>query len=129
MPSLGYVIVYVPDVAAAVGFYADAFGLEQGFADEEGRYAEMKTGATILSFAAESLATDHHLPVVPNRPDAPAAGIEIALVDPDVKALYGRAVAAGANPVEAPTERPWGQTVAYVRDLNGVLVELASPMG
>lgn len=24
---------------------------------------------------------------------------------------------------------PWGQTVAYVRDLDGVLVEIASEMG
>jgi hypothetical protein len=25
--------------------------------------------------------------------------------------------------------KPWGQTVAYLRDINGVLVELATPMG
>jgi hypothetical protein len=25
-----------------------------------------------------------------------------------------------------PVTKPWGQTLAYVRDLNGVLVELAS---
>ena len=24
---------------------------------------------------------------------------------------------------------PWGQMMAYVRDLDGVLVEIASPMG
>jgi lactoylglutathione lyase len=29
----------------------------------------------------------------------------------------------------APTKKPWGQTVAYVRDLDGHLVELCTPMG
>lgn len=28
-----------------------------------------------------------------------------------------------------PFEKPWGQTVGYVRDINGVLIELCSPMG
>jgi lactoylglutathione lyase len=31
--------------------------------------------------------------------------------------------------VMKPTVKPWGQTVAYVRDLNGTLVELGTPVG
>jgi len=46
-----------------------------------------------------------------------------------VAAAYRRAVDAGAVSVVAPDARPWGQVVAYVRDLNGVLVELCTPMG
>ena len=33
---------------------------------------------------------------------------------------YKRAVDAGAKSVSAPKILPWGQIVAYVRDLNGV---------
>ena len=40
---------------------------------------------------------------------------------PDV----AEAVAAGAVAVAPPAHKPWGQTVSYVRDLSGVLVELA----
>jgi lactoylglutathione lyase len=40
-----------------------------------------------------------------------------------------RAVAAGAQLVREPVEKPWGQTVAYVRDPNGTLVELGEPVG
>ncbi|WP_353954881.1 hypothetical protein [uncultured Methylobacterium sp.] len=36
---------------------------------------------------------------------------------------------AGALPVAAPMTKPWGQTVAYVRDGDGVLVELCSAVG
>ena len=42
---------------------------------------------------------------------------------------YDTAVAAGAKSVSKPEKKPWGQTVAYVRDNNGFLVELCTPMG
>jgi uncharacterized glyoxalase superfamily protein PhnB len=67
--------------------------------------------------------------VRPNRPDEVAAGIELALVSDDVATAYAVAIAAGAVGVREPEEKPWGQTVAYVRDPDGVLVELCSPMG
>ncbi len=126
----GWTIVYVPDVAEAVGFYERAFGLSRRFVHESGAFAEMETGATRLAFAADATAEE----LVPggfrrNSPDDLPAGIEIALVTDDVAAAYDRAVAAGAVAVAPPAQKPWGQTVSYVRDLNGVLVELATEMG
>ncbi len=47
----------------------------------------------------------------------------------DVAASYARAVRAGAHEVQPPMDMPWGQTIAYVSDLNGFLVELCTPMG
>jgi uncharacterized glyoxalase superfamily protein PhnB len=58
--------------------------------------------------------------------DAPTG--EIALVTDDVAAAVERAVAAGASLVQAPKDMPWGQTIAYVGDVNGFLVELCTPM-
>jgi uncharacterized glyoxalase superfamily protein PhnB len=43
--------------------------------------------------------------------------------------MVDRAVAAGAALVTPPAQKPWGQTVAHVRDLNGVLIEICTPMG
>jgi predicted enzyme related to lactoylglutathione lyase len=54
---------------------------------------------------------------------------EIAFTTPDVAAAVERAVHAGATLVQAPERMPWGQTVAYVNDCNGFLVELCTPMG
>jgi lactoylglutathione lyase len=45
-----------------------------------------------------------------------------------VKALYDKAVAAGAEKVEAPNDKPWGQLVSYVRDPDGNLVNICSPV-
>jgi predicted enzyme related to lactoylglutathione lyase len=125
--QFGYTILYVPDVAATVRFYEQAFGLKLRFADPAGQYAEMDTGAVALAFAQEAMAKEHGLTIVPNRPANPAAGVEIALVSADVGAAYHRAVQSGAAPIKAPTVKPWGQTVGYVRDNNGVLVELCDP--
>ena len=47
----------------------------------------------------------------------------------DVAAAFERAVAEGAEAVQPPQTKPWGQDVAYVRDPDGNLVEIASPAG
>jgi uncharacterized glyoxalase superfamily protein PhnB len=44
-----------------------------------------------------------------------------------VQAAFDRAMEAGAEAVSPPQTKPWGQDVAYVRDPDGNLVELASP--
>nr|WP_310793712.1 VOC family protein [Flavobacterium lindanitolerans] len=40
-----------------------------------------------------------------------------------------KAVNAGATVVENPKTKPWGQIVAYLRDLDGFLIEICTPMG
>ncbi len=121
----GYVIVYVASVAGSVDFYRRAFGLELRFVHESGAYAEMETGATALAFAVES-AFPEGVELAANRRERPCAGVEVALVVDDVEAAYAQALGAGAGAVQAPTSKPWGQIVAYVRDADGLLVELCS---
>ena len=130
-PSLGYVILYVNDVAASLAFYEKAFGLARRFFhDDNGKaYGELETGATRLAFASVALATEHlKQPVVGTAPDKAPLGVEIALTTPDVPTLFQHAVKAGATAVSEPTTKPWGQTVAYVRDNSGFLVEICTPM-
>jgi catechol 2,3-dioxygenase-like lactoylglutathione lyase family enzyme len=127
--KFAYTILYVSDVARSVEFYATAFGLEPRFLHESGQYAEMETGAATLAFAGIELANSN-LPegFQQNSLDKPPAGIEIGFVTADVATAFDQAVAAGAIVVVTPTVKPWGQTVAYLRDLDGILVELASPL-
>ena len=130
-PSLGYVILYVKDVSAALVFYEKAFGLARRFFhDENGKaYGELETGAARLAFASLELAQEHlKREVVVASPTKPPLGFEIALLTANVPELYAQAVKAGATPVTEPAVKPWGQTVAYLRDNNGYLVELCTPM-
>jgi lactoylglutathione lyase len=127
--KLGYVILYVPDVPAAIAFYESAFSLKRRFVHESQQYAELETGATALAFVDETFVSNSVPAFARNRPNNPPAGIEVGLVCDDVGAAYQAALNAGATPQVAPVQKPWGQTVAYVRDLNGCLVEICSPMG
>jgi lactoylglutathione lyase len=126
--QLGYVIVYVPDVAASVAFYESAFGLERRFVHESGQYAELETGATALAFAGETF-TPTHGGFRPNRVGEPAGGAEIALLSENVEASFAKALRAGAQSLIEPERKPWGQTVSYVRDNSGFIVEICSPVG
>ena len=126
--KLGWTILHVADVAGTVAFYERAFGLERRFVDPAGEYAEMATGATVLAFAAHALIDRlgaHDRPAG----GAPPHGTEIALVaDADaIHAAWERAVAAGAAAVKPLAVMPWGQTVGFVRDPNGFLVEICTP--
>lgn len=129
MVKLGYSILYVTDVAKSVAFYEASFGFTRKFITPENDYAELATGTTTLAFASITLAksnlkngfiasTTHDLPL----------GMEIALITDDVSATLSAALANGATVVEQPTVKPWGQTVAYMRDIDGFLIELCTDM-
>ncbi len=127
--KLQWVIVYVPDVEAAIAFFERAFGLTRAFVGEEGDYGELDTGQTKLAFASEALG-DSHFEQGFRRPSADQPGnVEIAFVFDDPEAAFARAVENGATPLAEPKRQPWGQIVAYVRDPFGTLIELASPTG
>ncbi len=124
--QFGYTILYVDDVASTLDFYGKAFGLSTRMLHESGGYGELETGATALAFASRALLRE-----MGKNPQPPAIGAptsEIALVTDDVAAAVKRAVAAGAALVHEPMDMPWGQTIAYVGDLNGFLVELCTPV-
>jgi catechol 2,3-dioxygenase-like lactoylglutathione lyase family enzyme len=130
-PSLGYVLLYVNDVAASLAFYEKAFGLARRFFhDDNGKaYGELETGATRLAFVSLALAQEHlKQEIVAAAPDKAPLGVEIALTTPDVPELFKRAVSAGATVVSEPATKPWGQTAAYLRDNSGFLVEICTPM-
>ncbi len=64
-----------------------------------------------------------------NRPDQEPAGAEVAFVADDVNAAFEKAIEAGAISYVLPHQKPWGQIVAYVRDANGLPVEICSAIG
>lgn len=121
-----YAILYVDDVRGTLAFYERAFGQEVAFVHDSGDYGELLTGETKL--AVSSTALMQQLGKTPGRARSDAPVFEIAFETDDVQAAYDRAISAGANPVQAVREEPWGQTTSYVSDPNGYLIELCSPV-
>src|SRR5262245_55871518 len=103
--TLGYVILFVDDVAASLKFYEQAFGLSQRFLSEENglAYGELETGAACLAFANHQMAAAQlKRDIVFAAPDKAPLGVEVALVTTDVQGLYARALKAGATPAKEP---------------------------
>ena len=126
--EFGYTMIYVDNVEQTMNFYTKAFGLQTKFLHESAMYGEMETGKTILAFAANALAAENDLTIVHNNLQNLPAGIEIAFITDDVNAAYQKAIDAGAQPLKEPVQKPWEWIVAYVRDINGVLISLCSPI-
>lgn len=129
MIKFAYTILYVQDVTKSIEFYENAFGFTRKFVTPENDYGELLVGETTLSFASTTLAksnltdgfTESNLK---NKP----FGIEIGFTTENVEEAVSTALKAGAALVENPKTKPWGQTVAYLRDIDGFLLEICTPM-
>lgn len=129
MIKFAYTILYVQDVAKTVAFYEAAFGLARKFVAPDNDYGELLVGETTLSFASLALAQSNLTEgFIESSPNGKPFGIEIGFTTQNVEETLANAEKAGAVVVEKPKTKPWGQTVAYLRDLDGFLIEICTPM-
>jgi len=126
---LGYTIFYVNSVENTLEFYEKAFGLKRKFLHEGGDYGELDTGATTLAFASFELVKSNEVGFDLFKRLEKPTDMEIAFVSDNVEKSFSQAISAGATLVKKPTQKPWGQLVGYVRDNNGFLIEICSPIG
>ncbi|HSA56611.1 MAG TPA: VOC family protein [Gemmatimonadaceae bacterium] len=129
--QLSTAVLYVDDgrVPDVLSFYERAFGFTRRFYDPVYQYGELVTGVATLAVAAHATGAL----LMPGGYVAPPPGTavtntEIAFTTDDVPRAFERAVAAGAAVVTAPYAVPWGQTVAYVRSVEGTIIGLCTPL-
>ncbi|AQX02820.1 VOC family protein [Elizabethkingia anophelis] len=129
MIKFGYTIFYVKNVTKSIEFYEKSFGFERKFITPENDYGELNTGETSIAFASLELANtnlaDGFTPG--NLNDKPFA-TEIGLITDKPENTVQQSLQYGATLVQEPLQKPWGQTVAYIRDIDGFLIEICSPM-
>ena len=121
-----YVVLVVTELDRSLSFYTHVLGLPLGH--RAGSFAQLDTGATRIALyerqaMADTLGVDS---LEPPPVDAPA--FELGFKVDDVDAAYAEITAAGAQPATPPTDRPWGQRTAYVRDPDGHLIELVTDL-
>ena len=117
-----YVILIVEDLDRSLEFYTQVLGLPLGHRARE--YAQLDTGATRLGLYTRR-AMSETLGMELTEPPPSAPGFEIGFKVADLDAAYAVLLERGAVSQIPPTDRPWGQRTAYVRDPDGHLVELA----
>lgn len=129
MIKFAYTILYVQDVTKTIEFYEKSFGFTRKFVTPDNSYGELLTGEATLSFATTTLAKKSLKDgFIESSLTQKPFGIEIGFATENVEAAVKSAVNAGAVLVAEPMTKPWGQVVAYVRDPDGFLVEICTPV-
>jgi len=129
MIQYAYTILYVEDVAKSMDFYKSAFGFDQKMLTPENDYGEVVSGSTTLAFAnielgRSNLKDGFLLSDIAKKP----FGIELVFTTLDVGDTMKKAVNNGAVILEDIVTKPWGQTVGYMKDPNGFLLEICTPI-
>ena len=130
MVKFGYTVFWVEDAEQTAQFYEQVFGLKRRFQTQTPLtpWIEMETGETALAFAqfseAEVLFSGHYRKH--DAQEAPVASV-ISFVTEDVQAVYDAAMKSGSTSITAPKTEPWGQTIARIRDINGIVISIATP--
>ena len=119
-----YTILYVHNVEETLALFNRAFGFETAFLHESKDYGELDTGQTKLAFSSIELMQS--LGKSPATQPVKKPAFEIAFETADVAAALAKAINAGAELVQDVTEMPWGQTIAYVRLAEGILIEICT---
>ena len=127
MNRFGHVIFYVENVEKTIEFFEKAFGFKRRFIDPTSRYGELATGQTALGFASFELA-GANLPGGYRKidPNGLPQACEVAITSSDPEAAIAQALKEGATLLADLEMKDWGQSIGYVRDPNGILIEIAS---
>lgn len=119
MERIGYVILYVGDLEASVGFYRDVVGFEYKFTDAG--YAEFDAGGVRFALYERRRAE-----WLTGQDVAPGAGGEVVVMVADADASAERLAGLGVALLSGPADRPWGHRTVHVADPDGFVVEFAA---
>lgn len=129
MINYAYTILYVNNVEKSIEFYEQAFDFKRKFITPEHDYAELSSGATTISFVSINLAKSNLSEgFMESKKDQKPFGIELAFATEQINEYVQKALMAGATEVEKIKTKPWGQKVAYVKDPDGFLIEICTPV-
>lgn len=124
-----YTIIYVENVPETIEFYEKAFGFNKKFVTPEHDYGELISGDTTIAFASIALGKSNFKNGFRKISKAGKPfGAELAFTSENIQVDFQKAINAGAAVIEPLTEKPWGQKVGYVRDNNGFLIEICTPV-
>lgn len=124
-----YTIFYVDNVPTTIDFYERAFGFSRKFITPEEDYGELISGDTTIAFASIELGNTNFKNGFEKISASPQpTGMEMAFVTEEIAKDFQIALDAGATLLEKVKQKPWGQKVGYVRDINGIIIELCTPV-
>ncbi len=124
-----YAILYVENVVNTIEFYERAFGFSRKLITPENDYGELISGETTIAFATIELGESNFSNGIQKITNSEKPfGVELAFTTENIEEDFRKALDAGAKEFDSVKEKPWGQKVGYVRDNNGFLIEICTPI-
>lgn len=111
------------DVERTANFYQELLGMVRHFDSD---WFVILTHPDIDGLEFGILQRDHG--IVPETVRAAPAGVMLTFVVTDCDEVYGRARARHAEILEPPTDMPYGQRRMLLRDPDGTVVDVSSPV-
>jgi lactoylglutathione lyase len=119
--------IFVKDMHTMVSFYREVLGFDIEW-DGRAPYAEFRHEGIRVSMY-ERAQLPELLGQTPTYPAGLNGTFELAIDFPtsaDADREYERVVSAGAKPIYAPRDEPWGMHSAMVEDPEGNIIEIGS---
>jgi lactoylglutathione lyase len=118
-------ILYSADVERAAHFYGEGFGFVQTFrwpAEGRPQYVYLRLGDGGLGIGGR--ATLHGLPVATGD----QTRFELCIYTDDTDRAMERLRRLGAKELVPPTDKPWGERLAYVADPDGNPIQITAKL-
>jgi len=115
--------IKVKDFKKAFDYYTKILGLDVKTEDQENKFAELKIGELVIAILTketlDSMCGKKHFPSVKGSNHLFA--VEVDSVNKSYKELTEK----GVKFIEEPKTTPWGQKVAYFKDIEGYIWEIS----
>jgi catechol 2,3-dioxygenase-like lactoylglutathione lyase family enzyme len=115
--EIGYVNVYVTELARSVEFFERTLGLTKGFADETHGYASFDAGPIRMGIAQIDASDEAQRALVGGQTG-------IGFMVSDVSARYEELAGRGVSFPMVPAKQPWGGFMGLFEDPDGNLFYL-----
>ena len=120
--SIDAITLFVDDLDTSKAFYASVFDLPVMFEDEASAVFDFYSSVVNLLKRSEALEL-----IDPAQVASGEAGSRVlfTLAVEDVDRIVMDLRARGVEPLNGPTDRPWGVRTASIRDPDGYILEIA----
>lgn len=126
--KFGSTVLFVDNVQSVLEFYKTAFGMEISMYDPAYDFGILNMEGGSIGIASNHSGELMMPGKFPSSKNGHPDGVEIALYSEDVEADYKKAIDAGAGSLSEPRQMEWGQTVAYVKSIEGTIIGICSEM-
>jgi lactoylglutathione lyase len=123
--KLAAVGIKVTDFSKAFAFYTEVLELPVHIEDKDNQFAELVVGDSLLALLSEATLKDMSENLKFIDPDR--STFLFAVEVENLEETYDLLLKKGVTFIQEPKSTPWGQKVAYFKDIEGYVWEISEP--